>query len=109
VRWVEIIGEAARSMSPELLEAHPQVPWRRIAAMRNLLVHAYFEIDADAVWFASPMSCRDWRPNSGPSSRGWSDRHCQPDDYPGALGYCRAGVAVRALAWAIPSRRWRRR
>jgi uncharacterized protein with HEPN domain len=44
VRWVEIVGEAARSMSPELLEAHPQVPWRRIAAMRNLLVHAYFEI-----------------------------------------------------------------
>jgi uncharacterized protein with HEPN domain len=52
VRWVEIVGEAARSMSPELLEAHPQVPWRRIAAMRNLLVHAYFEIDTDAVWFA---------------------------------------------------------
>jgi uncharacterized protein with HEPN domain len=52
VRWIEIVGEAVRGLSDELREAHPEVPWRQIVAMRNIVVHVYFELDTDAVWLA---------------------------------------------------------
>ena len=50
IRWVEIIGEAARGVSEELRQAHPEVPWRQMVAMRNVLIHGYFDIDVDLVW-----------------------------------------------------------
>jgi uncharacterized protein with HEPN domain len=50
IRWIEIIGEAARGVTDELREAHPEGPWRRMVAMRNVLIHGYFDIDVDLVW-----------------------------------------------------------
>jgi uncharacterized protein with HEPN domain len=50
VRAVEIIGEAASTVSPETRAAVPAVPWAQIAAMRNRLIHAYFDIDHDILW-----------------------------------------------------------
>jgi uncharacterized protein with HEPN domain len=50
IRWVEIIGEAVRGLSEELRQAHPEVPWRQMVAMRNVLIHGYFDIDVDLVW-----------------------------------------------------------
>jgi uncharacterized protein with HEPN domain len=50
ISWIEIIGEAARGITDELREAHPEVPWRRMVAMRNVLIHGYFDIDVDLVW-----------------------------------------------------------
>lgn len=50
VKDVEIVGEAASRMSPELRERHPELPWAAIVAMRNRLIHAYFDIDHDIVW-----------------------------------------------------------
>lgn len=50
IRWIEIIGEAARGLTEELRQAHPEVPWRRMVAMRNVLIHGYFDIDVDLVW-----------------------------------------------------------
>ncbi len=44
-RCIEIIGEAAASVSPEYKMAHPELPWKVMAAMRNRLIHAYFEVD----------------------------------------------------------------
>ncbi len=44
------LGEAVRSLSAEFRNSHPQFPWSGIIGMRNILVHHYFEIDADAVW-----------------------------------------------------------
>lgn len=52
VHHLQIIGEACRALSPELRERHPEVPWRAIVGMRNILVHSYFDIDAEAVWNA---------------------------------------------------------
>ena len=45
VRAIEIIGEAASTVSAETRAAVPSVPWTRISAMRNRLIHAYFDID----------------------------------------------------------------
>ena len=50
IRWIEIIGEAARGVSAELRQEYPEVPWRRMVAMRNVLIHGYFDIDVDLVW-----------------------------------------------------------
>jgi len=52
VKCVEIIGEAAARMEGETKERNPQIPWAQIIAMRNRLVHLYFDIDLDQVWNA---------------------------------------------------------
>jgi uncharacterized protein with HEPN domain len=50
IRWVEIIGEATRGLTDDLRQTHPEVPWRQMVAMRNVLIHGYFDIDVDLVW-----------------------------------------------------------
>ena len=52
VKCIEIIGEAAARTGQDTRERYPQVPWAQIVAMRNRLIHAYFEIDLDQVWKA---------------------------------------------------------
>lgn len=49
VRLMEIIGEAATTMSAELKAAHPEIPWRIMAATRNRLIHAYFNVNLQIV------------------------------------------------------------
>jgi uncharacterized protein with HEPN domain len=49
-RGVEIIGEAARRVSEEFQEAHPEIPWGPIIAQRNVLAHEYGEIDQQRIW-----------------------------------------------------------
>ena len=44
-RSVEIIGEAARRVSPPYMAAHPEIPWRKIIGQRNILAHEYGQID----------------------------------------------------------------
>jgi uncharacterized protein with HEPN domain len=50
VKCVEIIGEAAARVSKEIQCKYATIPWTQIVAMRNRLVHVYFDIDADQVW-----------------------------------------------------------
>lgn len=52
LRWIHIVGEAANRVSPELRQAHPEVPWRRVVDMRNLIAHAYDVVRLDIVWQA---------------------------------------------------------
>lgn len=47
---VQIIGEAARLVSPEGRAAHPDIPWREITGMRHKIVHDYLNVDEDVVW-----------------------------------------------------------
>jgi uncharacterized protein with HEPN domain len=49
---LQIIGEAVARITPDLRENHPEVPWRQIIGMRNVLTHGYFDIDLDLdiVW-----------------------------------------------------------
>lgn len=49
VRCIEIIGEAASKIGPETRTAHPEIPWIDIVGMRNRLIHAYFDVDAERV------------------------------------------------------------
>jgi uncharacterized protein with HEPN domain len=45
-----VLGEAARVLSPELRERHPEVPWRDVIAQRNVVVHEYHRLDLDSLW-----------------------------------------------------------
>jgi len=44
-RLLEIIGEAARQISPETQALDPEIPWRDIADTRNRIIHEYFDVD----------------------------------------------------------------
>lgn len=44
-RRMEVLGEAARHVSPAFVEAHPEIPWRSIIGLRNVLAHEYGRID----------------------------------------------------------------
>jgi len=50
VRNLEVIGEAARHVPEALRAAHPEIDWRRVVGLRNVVVHEYFAIDLDVVW-----------------------------------------------------------
>ena len=50
VRLIEIIGEAAKSVGPEVREMYPSVPWKQISGTRDRLIHGYFNVDLDVVW-----------------------------------------------------------
>jgi len=45
-----VIGEAANAVSSEVQQAHPEVPWRKMAGLRNRLIHGYFNVNLDIVW-----------------------------------------------------------
>ena len=47
---LEIIGEAARTVSDEYKTAHPDIPWRDIVGLRHRIVHEYFRLDLDIIW-----------------------------------------------------------
>lgn len=50
VKNIEIIGEAARMLTEDFKINHPNTNWREIAAMRNFLVHEYFQVNSDVIW-----------------------------------------------------------
>ncbi len=50
IRQLEIIGEATKNLTTELREQYSDVPWRRIAGLRDVLIHNYMGVDLFAVW-----------------------------------------------------------
>lgn len=54
-----VIGESAANLPGPLVEAHPEVAWARIRGMRNVLAHAYFDIDPAILWRTISASLPD--------------------------------------------------
>ena len=50
IKSIEIIGEAASTVTKDFRDIHNEIPWANIVGMRNRLIHVYFDIDLDRVW-----------------------------------------------------------
>ena len=50
IRNLEIIGEAVKNVPDSVREKHPSVAWRKIAGLRDILIHKYFAINIDIIW-----------------------------------------------------------
>ena len=50
LRQLTILGEASKKISNELRAIHPEMPWRKIAGFRDVVVHDYFGVDLKEVW-----------------------------------------------------------
>ena len=50
LRNLEVIGEATKNLPPELREEYADIDWRKIAGLRDVLVHAYFSVNLMIIW-----------------------------------------------------------
>jgi len=50
VRSIEVIGEAAKNIPPATRIKYPDIPWKKMAGMRDKLIHEYFGIDLGIIW-----------------------------------------------------------
>ncbi|MBI2917088.1 MAG: DUF86 domain-containing protein [Chloroflexi bacterium] len=61
-RALEVIGEAAKQVPAPVRRRHPDVPWRRMAGMRDRLIHGYFGVDTEIVWETATQLVPELRP-----------------------------------------------
>jgi uncharacterized protein with HEPN domain len=50
LRNLEVVGEAVKGLDDSSRSLAPDVPWRRIAGMRDVLIHHYFGVDLEVIW-----------------------------------------------------------
>lgn len=74
IRSLEIIGEACKKVPDEIKYKYPEVDWRRLAGLRDVLIHQYFQVDYSIVW--------DVIQNNVPSAKDWIDYVIEQEQQP---------------------------
>ena len=62
IRRIQVIGEAVKNLPDDLKINHPEVPWRDITGMRDIVIHRYFGIDLEFVWNVVTKDIPDLKP-----------------------------------------------
>lgn len=50
LRRLEIIGEATKNLSKKYRNEHPEIPWKKMAGLRDIIIHNYYELEEDVIW-----------------------------------------------------------
>jgi len=53
IRELEIIGEATKNLSNDIINHSKEIPWKKLAGMRDKLIHGYFTVDLKEVWITA--------------------------------------------------------
>jgi len=62
LRNLEVIGEAAKNVPEELKDRFPDVEWRRMVGLRNIITHEYFGVDMNIIWQAATRNVPETEP-----------------------------------------------
>jgi uncharacterized protein with HEPN domain len=62
IRNLEIIGEACRNIPDEIRREYPEVPWKKMIGLRNILIHEYFGVDESIVWEITQKNFKETKP-----------------------------------------------
>jgi len=56
IRQIEVMGEATKRISDSFKANHPEIAWRKVAGMRDILIHGYDRVNLDEVWNVTQTS-----------------------------------------------------
>jgi len=62
IRSLEVMGEAVKNIPRNMKDKYPDIPWKRIAGMRDKLIHEYHGVDLEIVWEAAKREAPPLKP-----------------------------------------------
>ncbi|MFO7791543.1 MAG: DUF86 domain-containing protein [Candidatus Saliniplasma sp.] len=62
LRNLEVIGEASTNIPMEMKDDNPDIPWRRMVGLRNIVIHEYFGVDLKIIWRVSTIDIPETKP-----------------------------------------------
>ncbi len=62
IRAMEVIGEATKNIPPEVKQRHPDIPWKKMAGLRDKVIHGYFGVDLFIIWESATKLFPGYKP-----------------------------------------------
>ena len=62
IRTMEVMGEATKNIPPEVKQKYPEVPWRKMAGLRDKAIHGYFGVDLFIIWESATKLIPGYKP-----------------------------------------------